>query len=77
MVAALPPGTNDTVLMVAHGGVIRALLENLLDLSPAQIVPVGPGSLTVLRLGKVNGSAAARLEVFNYTPSGPVFDAPD
>ncbi|NIA68477.1 histidine phosphatase family protein [Pelagibius litoralis] len=66
-----------TVLMVAHGGVIRALLESLLDLSPARIVPVGPASMTVLRLGPPNGKADVRLEVFNYTPKAPVFDAPD
>ncbi len=66
-----------SVLLVIHGGVIRALLEGLLDLSPARIVPVGPASLTVLRLDEPNGTASARLEVFNYTPDAPVFNAPD
>lgn len=61
------------VLAVVHGGVIRAVLEGLLGLSPDRIVPVGPASLTVLRL---TGSAA-RIEVFNHAPRGPVLDAPD
>ncbi len=61
------------VLAVCHGGVIRALLEHYLGLSPSRIVPVSPGSLTALRL---NGDGA-RLELFNYTPGPPAFDAPD
>ena len=77
VVSALRATADERVLLVAHGGVIRALLEGLLDLSPEKVVPVGPASLTVLRLGEPNGKAAARLEVFNYTPAAPVLDAPD
>jgi probable phosphoglycerate mutase len=62
------------LLVVSHGGVIRALLEGLLLLSPERIVPVGPGSLTVLRQDE---RTDMRLELFNYTPGAPSFDAPD
>jgi probable phosphoglycerate mutase len=61
------------VLVVSHGGVVRALLESLLALSPDRIVPVAPGSLTVLQCH----SPEWRLEVFNYSPGGPTLDAPD
>jgi broad specificity phosphatase PhoE len=65
----------DRLLVVCHGGVIRALLQNLLDLSPRRIIPVGPASLTVL--AQKPGENAMRLEVFNYAPAGPILDAPD
>jgi broad specificity phosphatase PhoE len=62
-----------TVLMVCHGGVIRAALDNALGLAPARIIPVGPASLTILAFPKEE----ARLEVFNATTFAPVVDAPD
>ncbi|TKA94587.1 histidine phosphatase family protein [Cereibacter changlensis] len=62
-----------TVLMVCHGGVIRALLDRLVGLAPRHILPVGPASLTVL--GFRNG--LARLEALNVTPGGLSLDAPD
>ncbi|HIP77462.1 MAG TPA: histidine phosphatase family protein [Kiloniellaceae bacterium] len=77
VVAGLRSGAVERALMVAHGGVIRALLEGLLGLSPGRVVPVSPASLTVLRLGPLNGSAEARLEAFNYRPDALAFDAPD
>jgi broad specificity phosphatase PhoE len=70
-------GPERAVLLVAHGGVLRALLERLLALSPDRIVPVAPGSLTILRHAFANGRADLRLELFNFSPSGPGFDAPD
>ena len=66
-------GDAQTVLMVCHGGVIRAALDGSLGLSPARIIPVGPASLTILAFP----SGLARLEVFNATPMAPVVDAPD
>lgn len=66
----------EVLLAVVHGAVIRALLEHFLQLPPSRIVPVAPASLTALRLPVGNG-AGARLELFNYRPDGPVFDAPD
>lgn len=65
----------DRLLVICHGGVIRALLQTLLDLSPRRIIPVGPASLTVL--AQKPGESVMRLEVFNYAPAGPILDAPD
>lgn len=63
----------ETVLMVCHGGVIRAALDAMLGLEPSRIIPVGPGSLTILAFPKDD----ARLEVFNATTFAPILDAPD
>lgn len=65
----------DRLLVICHGGVIRALLQTLLELSPRRIIPVGPASLTIL--ASKPGEDAMRLEVFNFAPGGPVLDAPD
>lgn len=62
-----------TLLVVCHGGVIRAALDTLLSLRPQHVLPVAPASLTVLRLD----GHAARLEMFNFRPDGPEFGAPD
>lgn len=62
-----------TVLMVCHGGVIRAALDFALGLPPSRIIPVGPASLTILAFRK----GEPRLEVFNATIFAPVLDAPD
>lgn len=61
------------LLVVTHGGVIRAVLQNYLELEPARIIPVAPASLTALRLG----AGDARLELFNYRPGGLELNAPD
>ncbi|GAK72880.1 histidine phosphatase family protein [Agrobacterium rubi] len=63
----------ETILMVCHGGVIRAALHATLQLPPARIIPVGPASLTILAFPKEE----PRLEVFNATIFAPVLDAPD
>lgn len=63
----------ETVLVVCHGGVIRAALDGALGLAPARIIPVGPASLTILAFPK----GEARLEVFNATTFAPIIDAPD
>lgn len=68
--------SSDRLLVVCHGGVIRALLEKLIGLPPSRIIPVGPASLTVLA-ERPAGSANMRLELFNYSPLGPILDAPD
>ncbi|WP_127144550.1 histidine phosphatase family protein [Pelagibacterium montanilacus] len=67
---------SDRLLVVCHGGVIRALLEHFIALTPRRIIPVGPASLTVLA-ERPAGSGAMRLELFNYSPMGPILDAPD
>jgi glucosyl-3-phosphoglycerate phosphatase len=62
--AAIAPlhAAGDTVLVVTHGGVVRAALAQLIGLTPERIVPVLPGSLTVLAF-----DAAPRLELYNVT----------
>lgn len=67
--------TADRLLVVCHGGVVRALLQALLGLAPKRVIPVGPASLTIL--ANKPGESEMRLEVFNYTPDGVVLDAPD
>ncbi|MCK0168200.1 histidine phosphatase family protein [Jannaschia sp. S6380] len=62
------------LLVVCHGGVIRAILQRYLGLDPAHIIPVAPASLSALRLG--NGKPP-RLELFNHLPRGLEFGAPD
>ncbi|MBJ3783828.1 histidine phosphatase family protein [Devosia sediminis] len=67
--------TAERLLVVCHGGVIRALLQTLLGLPPKRIIPVGPASVTVL--ANRPGETEMRLEVFNFSPQGPMLDAPD
>ncbi len=62
------------LLVVCHGGVIRAILQKYIGLDPAHIIPVAPASLSALRLG--NGKPP-RLELFNYLPDSLDFGAPD
>ena len=76
-VRALVEGTDERILLVSHGGVLRALLETLLSLSPERIVPVGPGSLTMLQHLRPNGREEVRLELFNFSPAGPILNAPE
>lgn len=64
------------LLVVCHGGVIRAVLQRFLHLQPANIIPVGPGSLTAIRLANGTGKPN-RLELFNYRPDRLEFEAPD
>lgn len=62
-------------LLVCHGGVIRALVQALLDIAPKRIIPVGPGSLSII--ARRPGETDARLELFNFASTGPILDAPD
>lgn len=75
-VRELGRGLDGPLLVVCHGGVIRALLEHFLDLTAERIIPVGPASLTILRQPE-GPSERMRLELFNFNPQGPVLDAPD
>jgi probable phosphoglycerate mutase len=61
-------------LAVVHGGVIRAACDAFLGLAPARIVPVTPGTATILSFDAAD-TAAARLEAYNVTSFTP--DAPD
>lgn len=62
-----------TVLVVTHGGVVRVVCELLLGLSPANVVPVNPASLTVIDVG----ARRARLRAFNAMPAVGDLDPPD
>lgn len=62
------------LLVVCHGGVIRALLQQFLELSPERIIPVAPASLTAIRL---NRGKPTRLELFNHRSASLDFKAPD
>lgn len=62
-----------TVLVVCHGGVIRAALQALIGLTPRAVLPVAPASLTAVRLD----GGTARLELYNWRPGLPELGAPD
>jgi glucosyl-3-phosphoglycerate phosphatase len=64
-----------TLLVVCHGGVIRAAMEAFLGLPPRSVLPVAPASLTVL--GLAPSGPDARLELYNYRPDAPELGAPD
>ena len=66
----------ERLLVVCHGGVIRALLQHLIDLPPHRLVPVGPASLSIVAVRDLN-ARDIRLEVLNYRPGGPALDSPD
>lgn len=65
----------ENLLVVCHGGVIRAVLEHYLGLPPRNIIPVAPASLTAFR--RANGTRPAGLELFNYRAISLEFEAPD
>ncbi|MCA0451706.1 MAG: histidine phosphatase family protein [Proteobacteria bacterium] len=69
--AALPqqPGT---IVVVTHGGVIRAALSILIGLPPDRIVPVDPASLTVFDV-----TDGARLKLYNTRGDVSLLDPPD
>lgn len=65
----------ENLLLVCHGGVVRAALEHFLSIPPHNIIPVAPASLTAFRLS--NSGKPTRLELFNYRPTSLEFEAPD
>lgn len=66
----------NNLLVVCHGGVIRAILQRYLELQPASIIPAAPASLTAFRLAN-DKRKPPRLELFNYRPVSLDFEAPD
>ncbi len=64
-----------TLLVVCHGGVIRAAMQAFFGLRPQNFLPVAPASLSVLRLD--HAGAQARLELYNFHPNAPELGAPD
>lgn len=66
----------ENLLVVCHGGVIRAILQHFLGLGPENIIAVAPASLTAIRMA--NGAdVQTRLELFNYRPEKIEFEAPE
>lgn len=72
-------GAPGPVLVVSHGGVVRAALAILLDLYPDKLVPVSPGSLTVVDVpaGRPSADASAKLHSYNLTGYAALEPAPD
>jgi len=73
-------GAPGPVLVIAHGGVVRAALEILLELDMEKLVPVSAGSLTVVDVPEGwpdHEGAIAKLHSYNltgYSGMGPVPD---
>jgi broad specificity phosphatase PhoE len=67
----LPP-SEGAIVVVTHGGTIRAACSILIGLDPDRIVPVDAGSMTIFHL---NGSP--RLKAFNITGDPSRADPPD
>lgn len=68
------------VLVVTHGGPVRALLQRVVGLDPALTVPSHPASLSVLEVDEdrpFTERGACRLRLFNHAPSAPFGDPPD
>lgn len=63
-------------LAIVHGGVIRAACHSFLGLPPSRVVPVTPGTATILSFDTPD-APAARLEAYNIAAVTPDFDAPD
>ena len=78
-----------TVLVVTHGGPIRALLREVVGLDPRSAVPSHPASLTVLDVDGGPGAlrsartdpapavGAVRLRLYNYSPALSRLDPSD
>lgn len=68
------------VLVVSHGGVVRAVLAILLDIYPDKLVPVSPGSLTVVDVPKdwpEPATGGPKLHSYNVTGYAALEPAPD
>ncbi len=60
----------ETLLVVAHGGVVRAAVSRLLETPPHRLSPVAPASLTVVTgFLTPEGESPLRLAAYNWTPS--------
>lgn len=71
----------DTLMVVAHGGPVRALLQATVGLDPERTVPSHPASLSLLDVDPeaacLRTAGAARLRLFNYSPAMSPLDPPD
>jgi probable phosphoglycerate mutase len=62
--------THGDLLVVAHGGVIRAVCHEFLGLSPSRVVPVTPGTATILNFPR-SRTMEAQLEGYNIGSVAP------
>lgn len=58
------------LLAVVHGGVVRAACHEFLGLPPSMLVPVTPGTATILHFDPA-ANGAARLEAYNIGAVAP------
>lgn len=65
------------LLAVVHSGVVRAACFSFLGLSPAQLLPVTPGTLTILEFDDAQSSSPPRLEAYNLGAFVPDSEAAD
>lgn len=67
-------GGHRSVLVVTHGGPLRALLQRVIGLDPAATVPAHPASLSMLEVDEqrpLTERGACRLRLFNHAPTAP------
>ncbi|NRP74600.1 Adenosylcobalamin/alpha-ribazole phosphatase [Ensifer psoraleae] len=62
--------TEGDLLAVVHGGVIRAVCHEFLDLPPSRVVPVTPGTATILNFAAPD-RVTAQLEAYNIGSVAP------
>ena len=65
-------GLHGNVLVVTHGGVVRAALSHLIGLHPDRIIAVNPASATVIDM-----SNSPRLAAYNHTGYSDLTDTSD
>lgn len=65
------------LLVVVHSGVVRATCFGFLGLTPAQLLPVTPGTLTILDFDDKDPSVPPRLEGYNVGAFAPDIAAAD
>lgn len=55
-------------LVVCHGGVLRASIQTLIGISPEALMPIDPGSLTIIRVRQTDAGRDPRLQRLNWVP---------
>lgn len=71
----------DTLMIVAHGGPVRAFLQAAVGLDPERTVPSHPASLSLVDVDpaaeSLRTAGAVKLRLFNYSPAMSPLDPPD
>lgn len=70
-----------TLMVVTHGGPVRAFLAAAVGLDPKRTVPSHPASLSIVDVApgfaSLTEPGATKLRLFNYSPSMSPLDPPD